>query len=127
IAVGINMAHDVPGDPNRFIGYRVNPLAIRSRLRRQMTVADYLAQIKENLLDALEHRAVCVSSLSKKLKARKGSDNPLLISALFNLDRRTSRPNFEGLDCEARSNPRSEERRVGKESRSTTTQCKSDI
>lgn len=104
LAVGINVAQQVPGARKDFIGCRINPLSIRSLVEPRMTVAEHLQRTRHRVLGATEHQAASVRRLNTELKARRNGSGLLLINASFNLDRCGAAPAFHGLESSIAAN-----------------------
>jgi amino acid adenylation domain-containing protein/non-ribosomal peptide synthase protein (TIGR01720 family) len=103
IVVGIPVAGQTSfGGP--LIGYCLNVLPIRSRIGEAMSFNEYLDSAKKALLDAYEHQAYPFNLLVKKLKIPRDPSRAPLITVMFNLDRVTSQPQFEGLQVNLTQN-----------------------
>jgi amino acid adenylation domain-containing protein/non-ribosomal peptide synthase protein (TIGR01720 family) len=87
------------------VGYNVNLLPIRSNVSGNPTFAQYLAEIRDTLLDAYEYKSYSLSSLIKKLTFRRDPSRPPLISAAFNSENVGGVPKFHGLEVEIESGP----------------------
>jgi amino acid adenylation domain-containing protein/non-ribosomal peptide synthase protein (TIGR01720 family) len=105
IVVGINVAQQLSTGTRDFVGFRINPLSIRSKASAEQTASDYFGALKATVLNAYEHQNVSVNKLNKGLKARRESGRMLLVSAAFNLDHSGAGDlKFHDLEAKAVSN-----------------------
>ncbi|HEU0173288.1 MAG TPA: amino acid adenylation domain-containing protein, partial [Blastocatellia bacterium] len=95
LVVGIPTAGQASFD-GPLIGYCLNVLPIRSRIREGMSFNEYLDSAKKVLLDAYEYQGYPFNLLVNKLKIPRDPSRAPLITVMFNLDRATVQPQFEG-------------------------------
>ncbi|HZG51693.1 MAG TPA: aminotransferase class III-fold pyridoxal phosphate-dependent enzyme, partial [Pyrinomonadaceae bacterium] len=110
IVVGMNAVSQTSAGAKSLVGYRVNPLGLRSRLDGDPTFAEYLASVKGTVLDALQHQSYPIGKLLKKLNIRRERNRSPLVMAGFltlalNLDHFGAGPDFHGLEVEIIPNP----------------------
>ncbi len=85
---------------NDIFGYRINVLPIRSQLTESIGFSDYVKQVRNRVLRAMEHQHLFVGSLVGQLGLKRDPSRSLLFSTLFNLDRATPMPDWEGVSLE---------------------------
>ena len=104
IVVGINVAQQLSTGNRDFVGFRINPLSIRTKASPGQTASDYFGALKTTVLNAYEHQNVSVNKLNKGLNTRRESGRMLLVSAAFNLDHSSGDLRFHNLEAKAVSN-----------------------
>jgi amino acid adenylation domain-containing protein len=104
IVVGINVAQQLSTGNRDFVGFRINPLSIRTKASPGQTASGYFGELKTTVLNAYEHQNVSVNKLNKGLNARRESGRMLLVSAAFNLDHSSGDLKFHNLEAKAVSN-----------------------
>ncbi|HKV42531.1 MAG TPA: aminotransferase class III-fold pyridoxal phosphate-dependent enzyme, partial [Blastocatellia bacterium] len=106
LAVGMNLTSELAEEREDFVGYSINPLPIRFKIKERAAFAEYLAETKRHVLDAFEHRNYSAARLIKRLNLRKRFAGRLSFSsAVFNLDKPFSGLTFFALDSVVTSNP----------------------
>ncbi|WP_277988976.1 non-ribosomal peptide synthetase/type I polyketide synthase [Ktedonosporobacter rubrisoli] len=98
IVVGVPGAGQSTAGGQHLVGHCVNLLPIHSHLERGVRFVQYLAQVKQTLLDAYDHQAYSLFRLMRRLKLARDASRPSLISATFNLDV-LEEPTFPGLQA----------------------------
>src|SRR5262249_41442072 len=86
IVVGIPAAARSRRDADRFVGYSIKLLPLRSRVETAPGFASYLRSVRGVLLDAYEHQEFSLRSLIKKLNVPRDPSRSTLVSVMFNLD-----------------------------------------
>ncbi|MFJ7901544.1 aminotransferase class III-fold pyridoxal phosphate-dependent enzyme [Streptomyces sp. NPDC096198] len=86
------------------VGYCAHFLPVRSTLAPGTTLAGQLRAVRETVLAAFEHQEVPFARLRDALGAEPGAF-PLPLRTVFNLDRATPCPDFDGLKAEFRPVP----------------------
>jgi amino acid adenylation domain-containing protein len=105
IVVGIPVAgRDLPGS-DRLVGYCTNLLAIRSRCHAQQTLAEYMTELRGELLHGFEHQQYPFSVLVRKLNPARDTSRAPLVSVTFNLERAVAMPETQGLEITVQSPP----------------------
>ncbi|MFN2416208.1 MAG: aminotransferase class III-fold pyridoxal phosphate-dependent enzyme [Pyrinomonadaceae bacterium] len=92
LVVGITAAGQLAAGGQDVVGYCINLLPIRSRLEGDPAFADYLAGVKQTVLEAYRHQRYPLRRLLQKLNPPRDPSRLTLISATFNLDRGGSPP-----------------------------------
>jgi amino acid adenylation domain-containing protein len=100
IIVGINAASHFSMGNRPFVGYRLNPLVIRSRISPNQKLTDYLSTVKRLVCEAYEHQSYPISGLIKKLKLPRDPAKTPITSIVFNLDQAGAGVKIEGLEVE---------------------------
>jgi amino acid adenylation domain-containing protein/non-ribosomal peptide synthase protein (TIGR01720 family) len=104
LVVGINALEPYATGGESLIGYRINPLPLRSRIAGDPPLSQYLASVKRTVLDAYEHQSCSFARLIRKVKLRRDPSRPP-VAAVFNLDRLGSRLKFFALQVDVVTNP----------------------
>ena len=94
------MAHGGPAQG--LVGYCVNMLPLRSRIRPGLAFSHYLGTVRRDLLDAQQHQAYPSARLPADLGWPRDPGRPPAFSVVFNMDRRapSNAFQFQGLDVE---------------------------
>jgi acyl transferase domain-containing protein len=104
IVVGIHSAGQLTSGARDLVGYCINLLPLRARVRQTLTFEQHLAEIRQQLLAVYKHQTYPLGRLLKQLnRARNGVRAPL-ISVTFNVERTGSKMEFFGLEVEAGAN-----------------------
>ncbi|WP_433946008.1 amino acid adenylation domain-containing protein [Paenibacillus sp. SN-8-1] len=83
IAIGSHVAGRSHPDTERLIGMFVNTIVLRSKVREEQTIADYLNEYKHTVIEAFEHQEYPFEQLAENLPhPRNRSRNPVF-DALF--------------------------------------------
>ena len=105
IVVGISSAGQQAAGGANLVGYCVNVLPVRSRVREDCKFTQFLDEVRTVLLGAYEHQDYTVGQLIRKLNLRREPGRSPLISAYFNLDRPgRSQMNFNDLEASVQTN-----------------------
>jgi amino acid adenylation domain-containing protein/non-ribosomal peptide synthase protein (TIGR01720 family) len=105
ILLGIPVAgKNLPGS-DQLVGYCTHLLPIRSHIVGDETVLAYLKTIRGILLEAYEHQDYPFANLINKLNIKRESSHTPLVSATFNLDKLSARPQLFELEVEWYSQP----------------------
>ncbi len=95
VAVGIPVSARTVPELDELVGYLVNTVVIRSRQDATRGFADLLAQLRDRLLDALDHRAVPFAWVVDDVNPRRGSGANPLFRAGFDMDRAAGESPFQ--------------------------------
>lgn len=100
LVVGVPVAGRTFPGADRMIGNCSNLVGIRTRPEPGAAFTDYLDQVREAVLGALDHQEYPLSLLLDRLNVRldPAAINP--IGTMFNLDHRVIRPSLDGLEVE---------------------------
>ncbi|MGL5874459.1 MAG: non-ribosomal peptide synthetase [Xenococcaceae cyanobacterium] len=111
IVVGVPTAGQADKGKYNLVGHCVNLLPIRSRVNGKLAFSEYLKLRKTSILDAYDHQQFTFGSLIEKLDLPRDPSRIPLIPIVFNIDRGldTNSLNFEGLEVEFYTNPRTYE------------------
>jgi amino acid adenylation domain-containing protein len=105
ILLGIPVAgKNLPGS-DQLVGYCTHLLPIRSHIVGDETVLAYLKTIRGILLEAYQHQDYPFANLINKLNIKRESSHTPLVSATFNLDKLSARPQLFELEVEWYSQP----------------------
>ena len=104
IVVGINAAAEQAMGSRSLVGFRLHPLALRSRVGDRMSFAEFLASLKMRLLDAYDHQDYPLVKLTRKIKTPKGINPLTLVSTALNLDISGNSQDFYNLKVVTVSN-----------------------
>ncbi|MEU6368208.1 aminotransferase class III-fold pyridoxal phosphate-dependent enzyme [Streptomyces sp. NPDC046931] len=104
IVVGTPQAGRTLKGSESAVGYCAHFLPVRSRLAADASLADHLRATRKSVLDAFEHQEVPFARLHDALGADPAT-YPLPLRTVFNLDRATPCPDFDGLRAEFRPVP----------------------
>ncbi|HEX5423596.1 MAG TPA: amino acid adenylation domain-containing protein, partial [Candidatus Acidoferrales bacterium] len=88
------------------VGHCVNFIPLRGRVVADLTVAEYLAQVKQCVLEGYEHQNYTYGRLVRKLALRRDPSRLPLTDVQFNLERVGEGLRFEGLETEVDPNPK---------------------
>ncbi len=95
VTVGIPVSARTVPQLDELVGYLVNTVVIRSRQDATRSFAELLAQLRERLLDALDHRAVPFAWVVDDVNPRRGSGANPLFRAGFDMDRAAGESPFQ--------------------------------
>jgi amino acid adenylation domain-containing protein/FkbH-like protein len=107
IVIGIPMADRAIEGGETLAGHCVNFLPMRSTIRDEHTFAEHLAGVQKSFLDADEHGRYAFGSLVQKLNLARDPSRMPIVSATFNMERRTDDLNFANLRAELFGNAHS--------------------
>jgi amino acid adenylation domain-containing protein len=110
IVVGTPVAGRTHADLESMIGMFVNTIVLRNRPNREKTFRQFLAEVKENTLQAFEHQSYPFEELVDKLKVQRDLSRNPLFDTMFSYQNMTwSAKRIEGLQCKpyGSGNPRS--------------------
>ncbi len=89
---------------NSLVGYCTHLLPVISELDDEMRFHEFIQSTREKLLEAYEHQDFPYARLIKQLGLKQDMSQTPLISAVFNLDKTSTPPSFEGLKATWHSN-----------------------
>ncbi len=95
VAVGIPVSTRIGPELDDLLGYLVNTVAIRSQQDGLRSFADLLAQIRERVLDALDHRAAPFYWVVDDVNPRRATGANPLFRVGFDMDRAEEESAFQ--------------------------------
>ncbi len=98
IVVGAPAAGQVMGGANHLVGHCANLLPLRSRFDARQKFADYLAALRQNVLDAFEHHDYPFSRLIRKLNLARDPNRVPLANVTFNVGHSRNPKRFVNFD-----------------------------
>jgi iturin family lipopeptide synthetase A len=106
IVVGIPVTvRPLKGGEN-LIGHCVNLVAVKSKIFAHLTFTEYLASIKNEVLEAYKHKDYPFGTLIQKLNPPRDASRSPLVTTLFNMDRPLKTvPKFFGLEIDLIPSP----------------------
>ncbi|HVA69272.1 MAG TPA: amino acid adenylation domain-containing protein [Candidatus Binataceae bacterium] len=107
IVVGIPSAGQSSAAGENLVGHCVNFLPLRSRIAKDAPFADFLAQLRQTVVDAYEHQNYTYGTLVRKLELPRDPSHLPLLDVQFNLERIGGGLDFAGLAAEIDPNPKS--------------------
>ena len=107
IVIGIPAAGQSLVEAGVLVGHCVNFLPLRGRTTGDPTTAEYLAQVRQSLLAAYDHQNYTYGRLVRKLTIPRDPSRLPLTEVQFNLERVGEGLQFDGLDVDVDSNPKS--------------------
>ena len=107
ITIGIPTAGQSLLDDAVLVGHCVNFIPLRGRLAGNPTAAQFLAQMKQSVLDGYEHQNYTYGRLVRKLQQQRDPSRLPLTEIQFNLERVGEGLGFEGFETEVDPNPKS--------------------
>jgi len=102
IIVGINTADSAYARRRDFVGYRVFPVMVRTKISGDPSFSEFFAAVRKQMLDAYEHQHV---SLTELFKSTRMPGRLLPVTVGMNLANEGGKPKFGDLDVEAGSFP----------------------
>ena len=102
VVIGTDVAGREKAETQSLIGLFVNQLAIASEAKSQMTISEYLEQVRERVLAAYQHQQVPIDNVISELSLdRSKTQFPLFQTKLVfqNFDKKAP-PTFKGVDVE---------------------------
>jgi acyl transferase domain-containing protein len=87
LVVGISSAGQMTMGGENLVGYCVNVLPLRSRVREDESFTGFLNAVKHVLLGAYDHQDYSFGQIIRSLNLRREPGRSPLISAYFNMDR----------------------------------------
>jgi amino acid adenylation domain-containing protein len=107
ITVGIPTAGQSLLDDAVLVGHCVNFIPLRGRLTDSPTAAQFLAQMKQAVLNGYEHQNYTYGRLVRKLQMQRDPSRLPLTEVQFNLERVGGGLSFDGFESEVDPNPKS--------------------
>lgn len=95
LIVGTPVAGRDQPDFARLVGYLVNMLPLRSQPQGQMPFVDFLAQVRQTTLEALEHQGYPLALIAQNLRLNRDPSRSLLFDVAFALE--SARFDSQGL------------------------------
>lgn len=89
------------------VGYCVELLPIRSQPTAEKPFSTFVHEIQQNLLDALDHQGVSLSTIVRALDLTRDASRLPLIEVIFNYSSYFSDLRLPGCEVSTRENPRS--------------------
>ncbi|PYL00688.1 MAG: non-ribosomal peptide synthetase, partial [Verrucomicrobia bacterium] len=105
LVVGAPAAGQVTGGAKHLVGHCANLLPLRSRFDARQNFSDYLAAVRQTVLDGFEH-PYPFGSLIRKLNLPRDPNRVPLANLTFNVGRTRGRLNFQGLEVQVTRNPK---------------------
>ncbi|HXN23479.1 MAG TPA: amino acid adenylation domain-containing protein [Candidatus Dormibacteraeota bacterium] len=106
IAVGIPAAGQSLVEDKTLVGHCVNFVPLRGNVAGDLSMAQFLEQIRKNLLDAYEHQNYTYGRLVRKLSIPRDPSRLPLLEVQFNLERVGTGLKFQGLEVVVDSSPK---------------------
>ncbi|HEY0173693.1 MAG TPA: MupA/Atu3671 family FMN-dependent luciferase-like monooxygenase, partial [Pyrinomonadaceae bacterium] len=104
VVIGIPVAGREGRDESRLVGFCTRPLPLRSRLNGDPTFAEFMAQVRGELMEAYEHADFSALSLIEKLRRPRDASRFPLFTNTFNMEP-LAVPGMSGLEVEWVSPP----------------------
>ncbi len=99
VVIGIPVAGREGRDESRLVGFCTRPLPVRSRLDGDPTFAEFMAQVRGELMEAYEHADYSALSLIEKLRRPRDASRFPLFTNTFNMEP-LAVPALSGLEVE---------------------------
>jgi amino acid adenylation domain-containing protein len=100
IVVGTPVANRQRAEVERLIGFFVNTLALRSKVRGEQTFVELLAQVKETCLEAYAHQDLPFEKLVEELQPERNLSHSPLFQVMLTMRSDQRRPlRLRGLDA----------------------------
>ena len=111
LAVGIPAAGQAATGNYNLVGHCVNLLPLRTQIDSRESFSNYLQKRKTSVLDAYDRQQFTFGSLVQKLDLPRDPSRIPLVPIVFNIDRDLdpNTLNYDGLEVEFHSNPRTYE------------------
>jgi len=87
LLVGTVMAGRNDPRLSHVVGYFINPVALRSRYRREMSFADFLQEARATVLEAMDHQDFPITEVSQRLGIERDRSRSPLFETFFVLQR----------------------------------------
>ncbi|MBP3413121.1 MAG: amino acid adenylation domain-containing protein, partial [Oscillospiraceae bacterium] len=84
VCLGMPVSCRTHADTEGIVGMLVNTIALRSKPEGKKSFAQYLQEVKEQLLGAMEHQEYPFNTLVENLKAQRGQGRAPLFDVFFN-------------------------------------------
>ena len=107
IVVGVPTAGQSLLEDAVLVGHCVNFIPLRGRVEGALKAADFLAQMKQTVLNGYEHQNYTYGRLVRKLSIPRDPSRLPLTEVQFNLERVGDGLEFDGLQVEVDPNPKS--------------------
>ena len=104
--VGIPAAGQALGGENTLIGHGTNLLPLRATINPRAPFAAYLREVRDKMLDALEHQAVTFGSLVRILNLPRDPSRTPLVATTFNVDKIEVEFPFQSVTSELLPSPK---------------------
>lgn len=112
LVVGISVAGQGQPGRSRLVAHSVNVLPVHSRLQPDLTLVNYLHQIRHHLLECYDHADYSLSQWMRWAQGNEGRSHPHaapplqpMVPVLFNLDPSLPVPDLQGLTAAAMPQP----------------------
>jgi glutamate-1-semialdehyde aminotransferase/acyl carrier protein len=105
VVVGVHSAGQLLAGNKDLVGFCINMLPLRTKIQDDIAVSKFVKLVKRTLLDAYSHQSYSFPTLIKDLSSKREPSRPPLVSAVFNIDRVGSEPEFFNLRVETIPNP----------------------
>ncbi|HEU5443672.1 MAG TPA: AMP-binding protein, partial [Steroidobacteraceae bacterium] len=106
VVVGVPTAGQSMVEDQILVGHCVNFLPIRARWSRETSMAQHLASVAKQVLDAYEHQSYTLGTLVRKLDLPRQQNRVPLAEIQFNLERLADRMHLPDLEVEVAPNPK---------------------
>lgn len=102
LVVGSPVANRTSAETEGLMGFFVNTLLLRARIRDHETVAEFLRQVRETVLAAYNRQELPFDLLVKDLAPNREPDANPFLQAVFSLNNlRPSQPSMDGLQFQS--------------------------
>ena len=105
--IGIPVAGQSAVGEHELVGHCTNLLPLRVKLEGETPFTTLLKESKKQILDAYEHQLMTYGSLVRRLKLPRDPARTPLVSVMFNVDPQIQGMDFNGMEFDFVSNPRS--------------------
>lgn len=106
LVVGIHTAGQALAGLDNLVGHAVSILPIRSRPEDKISFVDFVAQVKNSLLDAQDNQPFTFGKLLQNLSIPRNPARSPLVEVVFNLDKKVPEDEFTGLEQVIREIPK---------------------
>jgi non-ribosomal peptide synthetase component F len=100
IVVGSPIANRQEANLEQMIGFFVNPLVLRMRIKPAMSFADLLAQVRRTALDSYEHQDVPFERLVEEISPQRSLNSSPIFQVVFTMQDLQDPPQMKDLQVE---------------------------
>ena len=106
LVVGLPISGQALTGQHCLVGHCVSLVPIRTGLGPESSFQEHLQAVKQELLDAYEHRHTTIGTILQHVLVPRDASRPPLIEVIFNVDRDPGAAQFHGVDFTCERNPK---------------------
>jgi amino acid adenylation domain-containing protein len=104
VVVGLPSSGQLSHGLEGVVGHGVNFLPIRARIDTNISLANFLAQTRRCMLDAMDHQNYTYGALMRDMNVARDASRVSIVPVVVNIDNLAEMPDFQGLKTELVAN-----------------------